>query len=154
MTDKIYGGTTDLTTQIDQIIVNTEQKLLAVMRDALNNTVQDMQLTIYKGGKMRADTGFLRASGAARIGALPLGESKNPTKNRPKSEYGVEIYKYDGGNLELTLAEMQIGDSFFWGWTANYAKYREAYDGFMESALQNWQNAVNSSVDKIKKMFG
>jgi hypothetical protein len=144
MADKVYGGTTDLQTQIDQIIVNTNEKMLAVMRDAINETVQDMQVTIYNGGKMRVDTGFLRASGAARLGGLPVGASENP---------GKISHNWDGANLELTLGQMQLGDAFYWGWTAKYAKYREVYDGFMESALQNWQNRINSSVAKINKMF-
>lgn len=140
-----YGGTTNLETQIDKFIVDTDAKILAVMRDALNETVQNMQTPIYKGGKMRVDTGFLRASGAAKLDSLPVGATEN---------LGKVQQNWDGGNLELTLAQMQVGDSFYWGWTAKYAKYREVYDGFMESALQNWQNTVNSSVEKIKKMFG
>lgn len=132
------------TTQVDQIVVNTKEKMLAVMRNSLQETVQTMQVPVAKGGKMRVDTGFLRSSGAASLQGLPNGVSENP---------GKTPHSWNGVNLELTLANMKIGDSFYWGWTAKYAKYREAYDGFMEAALQNWQNQVNSSVNKIRKMF-
>lgn len=140
-------------TQIDKYIINTTEKMLAVMRQSLQETVQMTQVPVKKGGKMRVDTGFLRSSGKAELNRLPVGPSMNPTPLRPKDQRGIEIYSFDGGNLELTLAEMKFGDTFYWGWTANYAKYREAYDGFMEAALQNWQNTVDSVVARIKQKF-
>jgi len=35
--------------------------------------------------------------------------------------------------------------------TAHYAKYREKYDGFLESALQNWSQIVAKNAEEIKK---
>lgn len=129
-------------TQVNKFVVDTEEKMVAVMRDAIQNTVQTMQKPVAKGGKMRVKTGFLRSSGAAQIGSVPSGQSSNPDQKH---------YSWNTGNLETTLAKMKLGDTFFWGWTANYAKYREAYDGFMEAALQNWQKQVDLSVRKLKK---
>ena len=132
---------TSFETQVDKFVANTNEKMVAVMRDAINETVQNMQTPVSKGGKMRVDTGFLRASGVANLGRMPSGPGENPTR---------KPYMWSSGSLESTLAKMKLGDVFYWGWTAKYAKYREAYDGFMESALQNWQNQVNLSVAKLK----
>ncbi len=129
------------TKQLDTIILDTKEKMLAMMRQSLQETVEMMQIPLSRGGRMRIDTGFLRSSGAANLGGLPIGPSENPEKLP---------HVWNGGNLELTLANMQIGDSFYWGWTARYAKYRETYDGFMEAALQNWQKTVDSVITRIK----
>lgn len=124
------------------------EKLLAVARDAINSVVEQANTPVSKGGRMRVDTGFLRASGVAELNQIPSG----PTEGRARSagETG-EIYHPDSGNLNLILAKMKLGDTVFYGWTARYAKYRETYDGFLETALQNWQSIVNVSIRKFQR---
>lgn len=131
------------TTQIDRMIVNTEAKMKAVVEIALTDVINDMQTPTAKGGKMRVKTGFLRASGMASLTSMPSGLSRGELKE-------PDSYEWDAGPLAPILAELKIGDTFYWGWTANYAKYREAYDGFMESALMNWQQRIDAAVSKIK----
>lgn len=130
-----------LTTQVDSFVADTKEKLLAVMRDAIQTTVNEMQTPTAKGGKMRVLTSFLRSSGLASLEGVPAGESK-PSENK--------AYEWTGDALAVVLSKMKLGDTFYWGWTANYAKYREAYDGFMESALMNWQRNVDASIGKLK----
>lgn len=142
---KISQRNYDFETQIDNFVINTQARLLAVMRTAISRTIDDAQTPTAKGGKMRVDTGFLRASGQASLEGIPAGPSK-PVKDT--------AYAYNGDALNVVLAKMQIGDSFFWGWTAKYAKYREAYDGFLEASLQNWQTRVNAVVNIFKNKGG
>lgn len=95
-----------------------------------------------KGGKMRVDTGFLRASGRLSYDGMPTGPLR-PTKG--------ESYTWSQSEqVTVKLQSLQIGQTVYFGWTANYAKYREAYDGFLISAIQDWQRIVDSWAEKIK----
>lgn len=132
-------------TAVDNFIIDSEKKMLAVVRSAISDTVDEMQTPTAKGGKMRVDTGFLRSSGLGSLAGMPSGPGRGEKAQK---------YQWESGALAPLLAKMKIGDSFYWGWTANYAKYREAYDGFLESALMNWQKRVNAAVAKVKKRTG
>jgi hypothetical protein len=132
----------DVKSQIDKIVINTEARLLAVVRQSISDVVEDMQTPTAQGGKMRVKTGFLRRSGAASLNAPPVGQG-TPVKGQP-----VEAWNAD--TLNTALAKMKIGDVLYFGWTANYAKYREAFDGFLESGLQKWQTYVDKAVLHFK----
>lgn len=137
--------------QVDTIIVNTEKRLELVMKQSLLNAINEMQKPVAKGGKMRVDTGFLRASGQSSLTGMPSGPSRKPDN--------AEKGQFDDGSrpstvTAATIGRMKAGVTLFYGWTANYAKYRETYDGFMESVLQNWQQIVDDVVNEAKKRFG
>lgn len=127
---------------IDKFVLDSEAKILAVVKDSIQEVVNEAQTPVLKGGKMRVKTGFLRGSGVATVNELPRGQSKGD-KNK--------TYTWDGQQLIVALEKMKLGDVFYFGWTANYAKYREAYDAFLDSALQNWQIHVNTSIERFKK---
>ena len=131
----------DFETQIDKFIINTRARLEAVVKQSLRDTVFEAQTTIYDGGKMRVKTGFLRASGGASLESMPFGPSRGDKE---------KTYTWDSKPFQLVLDSLKIGDTFYFGWTANYAKYREAYDGFVEGALQNWQKKVDAVVAQFK----
>lgn len=131
----------DLKTQMDEIVINTKERMLAVVRTAISDTVEEAQTPVAKGGRMRVRTGFLRASGGAAINTAPTG----PSRGDPKGNYTWKIE-----SLNTVLSAMKLGDAFYFGWTANYAKYREVYDGFLESAVQNWQTHVNRAVNYFR----
>lgn len=118
--------------------------MLLVMKQSLINAINEMQTPVAKGGKMRVDTGFLRASGQASLNGMPSGPSR-PTKGG--------VFDYQGGKTEATIGGMEFGAVLYWAWSANYAAYREAYDGFMYSTLQNWQQIVDKVVAEAKKRF-
>lgn len=130
------------------MVANTEEKLMMVMQQSLLNAVNEMQTSVAKGGKMRVDTGFLRASGQSSLNGLPTGPSRKPKDAKPGS------YDWASSQTEATIGSMQFGSTFFFGWTANYARYREAYDGFMYATIQNWQQIVNKVVAEAKGRFG
>lgn len=130
----------DLQTKIDEFVINSNERMLAVVRQSISEVVEESQTPIAKGGRMRVKTGFLRASGTAALNALPSG----PSKGDPKKSY-----TWMGESVNTVLAQIKIGDVFFFGWTARYAKIREVYDGFLETSLQNWQ----SHVDKAAAFF-
>lgn len=133
--------------QVDQIVAKTKKRQMLVMRQALNNAINEMQTPVAKGGKMRVDTGFLRASGQSSLNGMPTGPSQKP-KDAQKGQFD-----WKPAQAELTISEMQFGSTFFFGWTANYARFREAYDGFLYATVQRWQQIVNNAVEEAKKRF-
>ncbi len=143
LNSRSYG----LKADIDRIVVNTEKRLLLVMKQSLINIINEMQTPVAKGGKMRVDTGFLRASGQASLNGMPTG-----TQTKPKDAQAGS-YNWDSGATEATIGGMKFGAILFWSWTANYSRYREAYDGFMYSAVQNWQQTVDKVVAEAKARF-
>lgn len=124
-------------TQVDEIVINTKERMLAVARQATDDLIEEVQTPVKKGGKMRVKTGFLRRSGLGSLNAPPGGPSKGDKNQK---------YSWSGSPHQLILAKMQLGDSFYFGWTARYARYREIYDGFLETGLQNWQQHVDKAV--------
>jgi hypothetical protein len=141
-----------LESQIDEIIINSEKRMLVLMQQSIQAVVQDAQTPVAKGGRMRVDTGFLRASGQGAIGGPPSGPVRG---EKPEGDYAKgSVYPSDeGAAVVLLLGTMTLGQTFYFGWSAGYAKYREAYDGFLEGALANWPKYVAANTAKIKKRF-
>lgn len=129
-------------TQIDEFIVNTEAKMLEVVKRSVDALIEEAQTPTVKGGKMRVDTGFLRSSGQAQLGSMPSG----PSQRNPESKY-----MWETNQTQIVLGKLKKGDIFYFGWTAKYARYREMYDGFLDSAIQKWQSYVDQSVRKLRK---
>jgi hypothetical protein len=142
---RAYGS---LTADVEDWVKETNQRIEAVMRASLNDVVENAQTPVGRGGRMRVDTGFLRASGRASIDGWPSGPDVRPSDALPNS------YSYDGDAVVAVLAKLMVGDTFFFGWTANYAQYRELYDGFLEGALQNWARIVAFNTDALAKRIG
>lgn len=139
--------------QVDASVVNTKKKMLLVLKQSLNNTVNEMQTPVAKGGKMRVDSGFLRASGQASLNGMPSGPSRKP-EDAKKEQFDSATEGKVATSVLAAIGSIGFGATFFFGWTANYAKYRELYDGFRDSALQNWQKTVDAVVAEAKRRFG
>ncbi len=133
-----------LVADIESFITKSEDRLLAVMRGSLRDMIEDMQVPVAKGGRMRVDTGFLRASGRASLDGWPSGDGTRPADALPGQ------FEWNGEALNATLLQMKLGDTFHWGWVANYAEVREVYDGFMDAPLQNWQGYVTKRSEQYR----
>lgn len=136
-----------LAADIEDIVAVSEKRMIALMRQSLQDVINEAQLATAKGGRMRVDTGFLRASGQASLTGLPTGPSMKPDE--------ATRHSFDDGsaptNVTVQLSELKMGATFYFGWTANYARYRELYDGFLEGALQNWSRIVAFNTDTIRQ---
>lgn len=144
---RAYGSfAADVSAMVDR----TEQKMLDVMRASLNDLVVNMQTPVAKGGRMRVDTGWLRASGRASLEGMPSGQGARPS-DAPVGQYTGVYDNFDGSALNAVLLDMEFGDTFYWGWVANYAQYRELYDGFMEASIQHWPRYVAFAIDTVNK---
>lgn len=131
---------------VDRIVADTEKRMLLVMKQSLLNAINEMQTSTAKGGRMRVDTGFLRASGQASLNGMPSGPSVKPRDAVP-GEFP------ENKQAETVIGQMEFGSILYWGWTANYAKYREAYDGFLHGTIQNWQRIVDAVIADARRRF-
>lgn len=147
---KFRRSTGSFAADVSQIVNATNEKLLDVMKQSLKDVVENSQTPTSKGGKMRVDTGFLRASGRASLEGWPSGNGVRPA-DAPVGQYTGIYDNFDGTALNAVLINMNLGDTFYWGWVANYAPVREVYDGFMDSALQNWGRIVAFNIDTVNK---
>ena len=143
---RAYGS---LVADLEEIIDRTEQKMIDVMRASLKDLVENMQTPPAKGGRMRVDTGWLRNSGRASLEGFPSGVGARPA-DAPVGQYTGIYDKWTPGDLDAVLPVMKLGDTFYWGWVANYASVRETYDGFMDLAIQNWQGYVTKNSERYR----
>lgn len=139
---RAYQG---LKADIEDIVAATDKRMLALMRQSLQDVINEAQLPVAKGGRMRVDTGFLRASGQASLSGMPTG----PVRGDPNALPGS--YDFNAENVTVALGKLKMGSIFYFGWTANYAKYREVYDGFLEGALQHWARVVAFNTETIRE---
>lgn len=133
---------------VDAFVKETTLRMQALALQATQDLIEEVQTPVAKGGKMRVDTGFLRASGQFSLTGMPSGPDVG-LKRKPDQPEGA-IYEPPPIGL-VELAEFDLGQTIYFGWTANYAKYREAFDGFLISGIQNWQTIVNRVCEQIKQ---
>lgn len=136
------AGNQTLVADIESFITKSEDRLLAVMKGSLRDMIEDMQTPTAKGGRMRVKTGFLRTSGRASLEGWPSGNGVRPAGATDGQ------FEWDGTALNAVLLNMKLGDTFRWGWVANYASVRELYDGFMDIPIQNWQSYVTKQSER------
>lgn len=137
--------TKSFSAQVDDFIKNYKERLVAVAQTATQSVIDDAQTPTGKGGRMRVDTGFLRASGQASLNEIPKGPSRKPDTATKDS------IEWEQQDATLTIAEAKLGDDIYFGWTANYAKYREAKDAFLALATQKWQAYVDKAVVEARR---
>lgn len=132
------------TATVDAFIKESEARMIAIARQSIQNVINDAQHAVAKGGRMRVDTGFLRASGQASYNGMPSGPGRGERKEK-------DSYTDTTAAAVLKLGDLEIGSTFHFGWSANYARYREAYDGFLEGAVQKWQQFVTANTNELRK---
>lgn len=133
------------TAQIDAWCSKVEARREAVFKQSAQDVIDAAQVPTAKGGRMRVDTGFLRASGRASTSGLP-GLEENPY-TEPNS------VNWADDDVSLVIAGARPGQPIFFGWAANYARIRESYDGFRAHAALQWQAIVKRNVAKAKARF-
>ena len=127
---------------VQRFVKKVKVKSDLVYRIALSDLIHDAQESRFKGGNMPIDTSFLVNSGRASIGSIPTGESKAPA--------GFTVSEWDSSVTDLVILDIEVGDKFYFGWTAEYARYMEARYGFARSAVQNWKTHINNAAAKVR----
>lgn len=125
---------------VEAWVLKSEEIMLNVVKQSIDDAVHMAQTPKAQGGHMPVDTGFLRSSGLGSLNGWPSG---------PSDKVAGERYNWTGDAITTTLAKMQPGDTFYFGWTAVYALRQETYNGFVGTTAQKWQNIVNMNVRKL-----
>jgi len=140
------NNTQTFTAPIDDWVKATKKRLFAVRNMSIEKVINAAQLPVGKGGRMRVDTGFLRASGQMSLNGLPSGPVRG--------DDAATKFQYDDGArvtpVALVLARASLGTDIYWGWTANYARARESKDGFLRLSVQRWDQFVEESTKQAR----
>lgn len=129
-----------MTAQITAFVADTQKRLTACALQSTSDLIDQVQTPVAKGGKMRVDTGFLRASGQASLTGMPTGPDRGTSGQQ---------YTYAPVGIVQLAGDFTLGKTIYFGWSAAYAKYREVYDGFLISGIQNWQSIVDNVCKQI-----
>lgn len=137
-TNKVsFGG------KVDEWCRQSEARMLGVFRQS------SQELFSIAANGVPVDTGFARASGRASKDSMP--------KIDPNSHGNTDqTYPYDAGEITTVIATAQLGETLYYGWTANYilpleyGHSRQAPNGFARLAALQWQQIVDRNVQDLK----
>lgn len=126
------------TAQLNAFKELTKAKTELVLKQSAQDLFEIAQRPKAVGGNMPVDTGFLRNSFVSGL-------------NGSTSLSGPDAYV-------AAIAGMELGDSIFGGWTANYAQFVEygtskmAGSHFALNAAQQWQAIVSANAAKAQQL--
>jgi hypothetical protein len=137
--------------QVNKFDRKADAKFRAIGQWAVQDTISMAQKTIGEGGRMRIDTGFLRASIQASLHTMPRG----PNSNEGDHKYPIGS-QVTGQNISTVLLQWDPNKRtpLFVGWTANYARIRESKDGYLRGAVEKWDQTVFKAVKIAEVRFG
>lgn len=130
-----------------------EGAIEAVFKESVQELVSIAQTPRAAGGRMRVDTGFLRASLLASTSMMP---AINPSAK--PSDGGS--YAYSGAEISAVIAGSDLGQTIWLGYTAAYAGYREygargqTPDAFVRTAAQKWPAIVAAKEAELRSRLG
>jgi hypothetical protein len=129
---------------ISKFTAKAEKRFKAVHGQSVQDLGEHANKPVSKSGRMRVDTGFLRASQVAGLNEMPSG----PTKNEGGRQYS------DNDRLGMSPAVAALrwkpGDTLYIAYSAEYARWREYQDGFVRGAAEKWPQIVKDAVRKVK----
>lgn len=120
---------------VDDWVKETEQRMLAVFRESTQ------RVTSTAANGVPVDTGFARASVQASTEAMP------PIVDGKKGEEG-KVYPASFGQVSAVIANAQLGQTIYVGWTASYVlplehgHSKQAPAGFVRLAAAQWPRIV------------
>jgi hypothetical protein len=122
------------------------KRIRAVARMAVQDVIEIAQTPTGDGGRMRIDTGFLRASIQAALHTMPSGEGQGK-KGAKKGQYTRQVA---GEPVAVALLrwDPNTSDRLFVGWTADYARARDAHDSYLTSAVELWDQIVRRAAKR------
>ena len=128
--------------QVGKWAQQSQARTTAVFRDSAQEMVRRMQRTVARGGNMPVDTGYLRNSLLGSTSSVPT-MRENATG--------------EADQVVLTIARLQLGQTFYAGWTANYARHvHYGTNGrpgrlWRDLAAQQWHSIVQQSARDIER---
>lgn len=129
--------------QVGAFVAKSEARSLSVYRQSAQDLIQEAQTDYNSGGNIPRKTGFLINTGDSALNRLPVGETEPPE--------GMGLFTWDADAALAVISQAKLGDTIFFGWSANYAPYMESKFGFMRLAAQNWQQIVRKNAQRLEK---
>ena len=139
--------------QVSEWVKETHGAVEAVWKQAAQEVVNEMQKPRAAGGRMRVDTGFLRASLMASTAAMP---AINPAAKPAKGA----SYSLSDSDITAVIAGADLGQTLHFGYTASYAAHREfgargqPPDAFVRTAAQRWPTIVREVEARLAARLG
>jgi hypothetical protein len=127
-----------------------------IVKESVQELVSIVRTPRKQGGRMRIDTGFLRASLMASTSQMP---SINPAAN-PPADAKPNSVPFNAGPIELVILGSEVGDTIYIGYTAAYAAHREygangqEGDAFVRTAAQRWPAIVAGKEAELRARLG
>ncbi|MCC0013873.1 MAG: HK97 gp10 family phage protein [Rhodobiaceae bacterium] len=134
----------------------TKVRMGHVFKEAVQDVIDEAQMTKAKGGRMPVKDGFLRNS---LVGGIGAGDFQVRQPARMGDPGALD------GSYEVTIESMTIGDVARFAWTAAYAMrmemgfagtdklgrtYEQPGNFFVGSAAAKWQTFVDKQAAKVK----
>ena len=138
--------------QVAASVAKSKRLMKAVRDEAAQRVIEVMQTPVAAGGNMPVDTGFLRSSLMATVGAVNFG-----LRDRPSAD---AKYAYDAGAVSLVLLGAKLEDAVTAIYTANYARYQEYGTSHMQGrrfvalAAQQWPRIVSEVATEAQARAG
>lgn len=141
----------DFASFVDQWTKETEGRMLAVFKRAVELLAEELAKAQGNGGRTPKLTGNLIRSILAQIGAMP-------SQGGPGAQFG-------GSDVGLVVAGAVLGDSISIGFQANYSRrlnygfvgqdsagrtYNQSGAYFVEAAAAKWPEFVNAAAAEVR----
>lgn len=139
----------DFTSKVSAWVKKSEARTLAVFKESTKTLVQIAQNGVPH---IPVDTGFARASLRSSLSQMPQIDSAN---KRPQNSSVVADNAT--GEVMALIATVQLGQTIFIGWTANYVAELEkghsqqAPNGFVRLAALQWTRIVRETCARLKQ---
>ena len=141
--------------QIDAWVRETKERQTAVFRESSQRITEEILLPVAKGGHMRVETGFLRASLSASLdGALPQLAARPESAVEASRASGAPSIQFDSSPVTLTISNADIGDKITFAFAANYARHVENRFAMVRLGAQRWPQAVEEVAREAKGRTG
>lgn len=135
---------TEFSAQARAFVLQTQQRLEAVMRQSVLDLLEEANTPVAKGGNMPVDTGTLRASLSVTI-------------NDPSDRVLFQGDSKPAEDIAVSIAAFEAGDTLYGTWTANYAAFVEygtegrAPRYFLTQAAGSWQSIVDRNATELAR---
>ncbi len=142
-------GQGTFTASVSEWIAKSRKRMEAVAIGSAQDAAEMMTRPVAKGGRMRVDTGYLRASFRASVDTpVPINPAGRPAKDAKPGSYAMD------GGYALVIAGWELRSPLFLTFTASYARPREYKgDAFVATTAAAWQQIVSANAAKAVRAF-
>lgn len=140
---------------VDAWVRETRGRQTAVFRESAQRITEEILTPVARGGHMRVDTGFMRASLTASLeGVLPQFAERPEEAVKKARGTGAPSIPFDAGPVNLVISNADIGDVITFAFAANYAQHVENRFAPVRLGAQRWPQVVAEVTAEAKGRAG